>query len=60
MTNKIQIGLIAVIAILIITNIYTLIIVNSTIKVGQDMENHLQTYKNYTRSLVDQHELEEH
>ena len=60
MSNKIQLGLIVVVAILVITNIYTLVIVNSTIKVGKEMENHLLTYKNYTRSVVDQHELEEH
>jgi len=60
MSNKIQLGLIVVITILVITNIYTLVIVNSTIKVGDEMESHLQTYKNYNRSVIDQHELEKH
>ena len=60
MNNKIQLGLIVVVAILVITNIYALVIVNSTIKVGKEMESHLETYKNYTRSVVDQHELEKH
>ena len=60
MGNKIQLGLIVAVAILFITNIYVLITINSTAKVGNEMESHLKTYKNYNRSVIDQHKLEDH
>ena len=60
MGNKIQLGLIVAVAILFITNIYVLITINSTAKVGNEMESNLKTYKNYNRRVIDHHKLEDH